>query len=189
MTVNYEEPKGAVLSEDQLYRYRLWRVLREVNEQQTIAFIMLNPSTADGSVDDATLRRCIGYARDWGFDRLEIGNLYGYRTSSPAVLKKSGYLVGEENDEHLARIAARADRVVLAWGTHGKDEQAQHVFDLLRGIKRLIRPAPVHFPSQARGTALYALGFTANGSPVHPLRQRADARPVPMHWLKAGGAS
>jgi hypothetical protein len=56
--------RGAVLSDDGVYRYRLWRIWDD--DRAPTAFLMLNPSTADATVDDPTLRRCIAFARRWG---------------------------------------------------------------------------------------------------------------------------
>jgi len=58
------------------------------SEKPTLAFIMLNPSTADEVEDDPTIRRCVGYAEDWGYGELIVGNLYAYRTSDPEELNK-----------------------------------------------------------------------------------------------------
>ena len=123
---------------------------------------MLNPSTADERRDDPTIRRCVGFARRWGFGGVEIVNLFALRASDPRVLRRAGDPVGAANDRHIARAAARATLVVLAWGACGR----------LRGRSaeiraRLSRPAP------------RCLGLTRSGEPRHPLYLRADARLVP----------
>ena len=166
------DASGAVISGDGVYRYRLWRTppsrarvaynpgVPFSTPEPRLAFIMLNPSTADERLDDATIRRCLGYARTWGYSRVDVGNLYGYRSSSPALLKMAGFPVGEENDRHLVEIAKEAHCIVVAWGAHAEPARAAHVLRLLQGL---------------HGT-VYALGFTKEGAPLHPLRQRADAR-------------
>ena len=88
------------------FRYRLGR---RWGEGPTIAFVLLNPSTADDQRDDPTIRRCIGFARRLGFGGLEVVNLYAYVATDPAELRRVGYLVGDENDGHMLE-AVRAGR-------------------------------------------------------------------------------
>ena len=60
----------ALLSPCGCYRYALWR---RWEPGPQVLFIMLNPSTADELTDDPTIRRCIGFARSWGFGSLAVG--------------------------------------------------------------------------------------------------------------------
>src|SRR5882724_1884503 len=66
-------PRGqvmsAVISNCGLYRYRLDRMLRD-DHGPTVAFVMVNPSTADATQDDATIRKCIGFAKLYSAVRL-----------------------------------------------------------------------------------------------------------------------
>lgn len=150
---------GAVLSDDRTYRYRLWRQW-DVSKP-TLAFVMLNPSTADETDDDPTIRRCLGYAKDWGYGSLVVGNLFALRSPDPERLREHDAPVGPENDAHLEAIAAEADRVVAAWGANGSlHDRAREVADLLAG-------------------ELVALETTKSGHPVHPLYQPVDAEPEP----------
>lgn len=54
---------------------------------------MLNPSTADENVDDPTIRRCINFAKDWGYGGMYVGNLFAFRTAYPKELKEAGFPV------------------------------------------------------------------------------------------------
>ncbi len=149
---------GATFSADRRYRYRLWR---RWSADPSVAFVMLNPSTADERGDDPTIRRCVAFARRWGFGGVEIVNLFALRASDPRLLGRSNDPVGPANDRHIARVAARATLVVIAWGVWGR----------LRGRSakaraRLSRRAP------------RCLGLTRSGEPRHPLYLRADARLV-----------
>lgn len=67
-----ETKSSAIISECGAYRYRLER--QWDGEKPNVAFLVLNPSTADASQDDPTIRRCIGFARYWGFGGLIVGN-------------------------------------------------------------------------------------------------------------------
>ena len=82
-----EVRKGAVIDPTGLYRYSLWREWNPDAAQ--ITFIMLNPSRADATNDDPTIRRCINFASSWGYGYLEVVNLFAYRTSHPQQFKKS----------------------------------------------------------------------------------------------------
>ncbi|WP_313167541.1 DUF1643 domain-containing protein [Massilia oculi] len=141
--------KSAIISDDGRYRYYLSR--RWASEGKVIAFICLNPSTADASLDDPTVKKCIRMAKSWGGAALVIGNLFAYRSTDPLNLKKCADPIGSENDIWLKKIIAESDLVVAAWGTNG---------DLLDRNQKVLN---------AFGGQLYALRLTKDGHPSHPL--------------------
>lgn len=111
--------RSAELSEDALYRYILWRWWSTNGGGNFVAFIGLNPSTADGEKDDATIRRCIAFAQDWGFDGLCMLNLFAYRATNPREMLDAADPIGPENDKWLVAGTEYASTVVCMWGTHG----------------------------------------------------------------------
>lgn len=147
----------AVLSPCGQYRYELQRLF-SWSASHALPFIMLNPSTADATNDDPTIRRCLGFARDRGFGGVIVANLFAYRATSPADMRAANDPIGPENDRHLGRlmnIAARAGTpVVAAWGTNGgfRGRDAQ--------VRRMAREIRCN---------LVCLGTTADGHPRHPL--------------------
>ena len=140
---------GAVFSECGRYRYGLWRVWDEGGA--SVLFVGLNPSTADGGRDDATVRRCVGFARDWGYGGVWVANLFGWRATRPAELRRAADPVGRANDAWLRRLAEDAGIIVTAWGNHGTWQQRDEV------VLSLL-PRPRHH-----------LGLTRHGQPRHPL--------------------
>lgn len=154
----------AILSPCGRYRYRLERDLGAIgSHHDSVAFIMLNPSTADAERDDPTIRRCIGYARLWGYRRLIVGNAYAWRSTDPAGLWTAPDPVGPDNALHLEQIARDAELVVCAWGTN-------------------IRPGRVEgvlAPIRRAGRTPHALKLTGGGVPGHPLYLRRDLTPFP----------
>lgn len=155
-----DDSSGAVISDCGTYRYRLSR--KWDASLPTLAWIMLNPSTADGVEDDPTIRRCIGYAEDWGYGSIVVGNLFALRATDPSELEAHPEPVGPENDDHLQAICEGADRVMVAWGTNGGlENRDQEVVELLKGVQ------------------LEALDTTQAGHPNHPLYQPSDAKPEP----------
>lgn len=113
----FETGRSARLSSDRVYRYELWR--RWSDGSRYVNFVCLNPSTADEYADDPTVKKCVKFAQFWGYDALCITNLFAYRSTSPAVMKKFYDPVGLGNDRHLKKIADGASLVVAAWGLHG----------------------------------------------------------------------
>ena len=143
--------KDAVIIGD----YRYW-LCREWNTNTPrVTFIMLNPSRADATTDDPTLRRCISFAKSWGYSSLEVVNLFAYRASKPVDLKKVTDPVGKENDRYLKEAVERADKIIVAWGNWGiLKNRYKDVLKMLRGLD---------------GIQLYCLGITNKSHPKHPL--------------------
>lgn len=155
----------ATFSDDGTYRYRLrrsWDVTKP-----SVAFVMLNPSTADASNDDPTIRRCRGYATDWGFGELVVGNIFSLRSSEPDDLYDHPDPVGPRTDTELERICTNAALIVAAWGAHGSYQN--------RG------PAVAQMLTDS-GHDLTCLDTTKEGHPGHPLYQPADATPQPFSY-------
>lgn len=149
---------SAIISDDGVYRYRLEREWDA--ERDKVAFLMLNPSTADATADDPTIRRCVGFAKSWGFGGIIVGNLFALRATSPRALYGHPDPVGPENDEHLRRIALDSETIVCAWGNHGSIHgRADTVYKLLDGRN------------------LAALIATSKGEPGHPLYVPALTQP------------
>src|SRR5947209_16246810 len=107
----------AIFDSTGTYRYSLWR--QWSTDCPPVAFIMLNPSTADDRKDDPTIRRCIGFARAWGFGALEVVNLFAYRATDWSKLLEVDDPVGPENDDYIVQAVERCPCVVAAWGTKG----------------------------------------------------------------------
>lgn len=155
----FRTASGARFDRSGRYRYTLWRVWDRQRER--VAFIMLNPSTADAEADDPTIRRCTGFARQWGFGGLLVGNLFAYRTSQPCELRRAPDPVGSGNDRALSEIAAAAALVVLAWGNAAARVAPQRAARVLQSF--------------GSGARLHCLGLTRQGMPRHPLYVRAGA--------------
>jgi hypothetical protein len=144
------------------YRYSLWRAWSASNPR--IAFILLNPSTADEERNDPTIRRCIGFARAWKFGSVEVVNLFAHRATDARELLKVDDPVGDENDLFLIQAVERCSTVVVGWGIRGtllgRDSQ---VLSLLAGRKDV-----------------FCLGITKDGQPRHPLYVKGDTILVPF---------
>lgn len=150
--------KGAIIDETGKYRYQLWRIW-----DQTLplaVFIMLNPSTADAEEDDPTIRRCMNYARSWGYGGIKVVNLFAYRATNPMELAKVSDPIGPLNNQYIFDAVNNSYIVIAAWGTHGS---------LYNRDKKVIRI----FENKLR-----YLGLTKDGHPKHPLYLKADLKPV-----------
>ncbi|WP_329406000.1 DUF1643 domain-containing protein [Nocardia vinacea] len=151
-----EPHKSAVLSPCGTYRYEL---TRRWSRQPVVGWVMLNPSTADADIDDPTVRRCIGFAKSWGFGGIVIRNLFALRATDPAELVRHPDPIGPDNDTHLSHCD-HEDMTMLAWGAHG-GQRGREVLELL--ARQGIRP--------------YQLATTIDGQPRHPLYLSAGLVP------------
>lgn len=141
----------AVIDDTGQYRYLLcrdWGLFGQSNLQ--IAWIMLNPSTADAYQDDPTIRRCKAFSELWGYGRLVVVNLYALRSTDPKKLFSHSDPVGPRNEEYIKRVVQESQLVVAAWGA----------FKL--GVPDAIRRV-------LSDKVLWCLGTTKQGHPRHPL--------------------
>lgn len=151
--------QGAEFSRCRKYRYALWREWDE--SKPLVLFIGLNPSTADERENDPTIRRCIDYARRWGFGGLYMANLFAYCASYPNVLKAAEDPVGPDNDRWIPELASEAALVVAVWGNDGRFKN--------RSV-RIRKMLP----------DMQCLRMNKGGEPAHPLYQSKTATPIPM---------
>ena len=142
--------KGAQFSDDRRYRYALWRTWSEGDGH--VLFIGLNPSTADETQDDPTIRRCIGFAKQWGFGGLYMLNIFAYRATKVQDLKKADDPIGPENIHYLDMYFDRAGCNVACWGSQG-----------------IYRNQGIAVVNRFGRENLFCFGLTKNGQPKHPL--------------------
>jgi len=153
------EYRSCVLDNDGVYRYLL-RI--EWNKQLPLLVVIgLNPSTADHTRDDATVRRWRGYAKDWGHGGLCILNLFAYRATDPRALQQAADPVGKDNDYYIDRYTGNGERVLACWGRNGGYLQRD-----------------LRVWSMLRDNDVVCLGYTKDGHPLHPLRLRRDLQPM-----------
>lgn len=159
-----ETHSTALYSPCESYRYALTRTWAP--EDPKLMFVMLNPSTATELRNDPTIERCERRARRWGYGAMRITNLFAWRATQPADLRKAAHPIGPANDEALADGAAWADMILAAWGVHGVHQaRGETVLANLRG----------------QDTPLTHLGLTKDGHPRHPLYVSYAQSPVPWH--------
>jgi hypothetical protein len=158
--------KHAIISPDLKYRYQLTRCWDP--EATLLAWIMLNPSTADGVSDDPTIRRCISFARRWGYGGIQVCNLFALRSPTPRVLESAADPVGPANDTWLIGTLLKGNPVIAAWGACQvalQRRRATYVRETLFAQS---------------GHNVFCLGLTATGQPKHPLFTRNDTAPKPF---------
>jgi|TARA_B110000240_G_scaffold125713_1_gene140001 hypothetical protein len=143
--------KSAVFSSCRKYRYSLTRSWNSADGY--VLFIGLNPSIADEMVDDPTLKRCINFAKDWGYGGLIMVNLFAYMATYPSELKKATLPIGKENNKHILNGYQKSQLTVIAWGNDGY---------LLGRDKEVL--AIIENPM--------CLNINKSGQPAHPLYQK-----------------
>lgn len=152
---------SAVFSPCGKYRYRLER--HGLSGSGAVAWIMVNPSTADATEDDPTIRKVIGFTERLGGGWAIVGNVFAWRATDVRELKGVYDPHGPENDAHLRQILEEAPTVVAAWGPTAKLPK------LLRfRFMRVVRIA------EEIGRPLMCLGTSADGHPRHPLMLAYD---------------
>lgn len=152
--------KDATISSCGLHRYKLSRIWD--NKKPLVLFVMLNPSTADANEDDPTIRRCIGYAKSWGYGGLMVGNLFSFRATDPKELKEKKNDIQDieticTNHSSLKEMHEVCEITVCAWG----NPPIQVFGEPLEGL-----------------TNLHYLELTKSGNPKHPLYLKKDLKPI-----------
>lgn len=154
-------------SPDRKYRYMLWRHRPQMHFGDSgdgvAMWIGLNPSTADETKDDPTIRRCINFTHDWGFTHYCMTNLFAFRATDPRVMMAEPEPVGIDNDKWLLEMAPRANIIVCAWGNGGAHMGRD------AAVAKLLQP----FRDKLR-----CLKLTQAGAPWHPLYVSGNTQPM-----------
>jgi len=155
--------RSARISTCKRYRYQLERSWStRTSRKSTVAFIGLNPSTADANQDDPTIRKCIAYAKAWHYKKLIMVNLFAWRATDPNALLLAKQPVGRLNDKHLDEAVLASALVVACWGEYGAILSRS---DELRA----------RYPRR-----LMCLRTNQSGEPTHPLYLPATLKPVKL---------
>lgn len=109
---------SAILSPCGTWRYRLERDLGRAGPSAAIYGV--NPSIADATVNDHTIRKDMGFGERHGWGRLIKGNKFAFRSTDIKGLRTAPDPRGPENDAHLEQIMRDADVHIAAWGPLGK---------------------------------------------------------------------
>lgn len=158
------ETRKCKFSPDRKYRYTL-----EITWDASLprlAVVGLNPSTADETQDDPTVRRCKNLAKDLGKGGLLMLNAFAYRSTDPRGMLAVSDPTGELNqifdlDGYIKE--SNCDIVVVAWGTNMKRYPARNYI-----LSQWKRP-------------LFCLKKTKEGYPQHPLYLPNGLKPIPFN--------
>jgi len=147
---------GAEFSEDRKYRFALWRTWGHTDKGK-VMFIGLNPSTANEQLNDPTIKRCINFAKSWGYGGMFMLNLYAYVSTDPKKLVLDENIL--KNNENLLEYSKKSDIVVFAWGC-------------FKSHKKRMKEVESMFPDA------YCINKSKDGFPCHPLFQKGDLKPI-----------
>ena len=159
--------RDATISDCGQYRYLLSRSWDSA--LQRALFIMLNPSTADAEIDDATIRSCIRLCKAWGGGGFEVVNLFGWRATNPKELLISDDPVGPHNDDIAKMAINRCDVVICAWGQNK--------------VMGPLRPKQMRDLVLSQRPTAFCLGITKGGHPKHPLYLKTE---TPLQTYSGG---
>jgi hypothetical protein len=151
----------------------LWRTFIEGGESAPLKFVMLNPSTADADTDDATIRRCMGFAKREKAGGILVVNLSPWRATDPADLDRAYrrgedvlYLKGRDGNRSVIQRARAGGPFILAWGA---------------GIRPWMREMAEWVITEGGLYQNLCLGKTKEGEPRHPLMLPRDAKLEPFY--------
>lgn len=171
---------GVIMDSEQMYRYALLRMIepskRGPEADNTMVIVMLNPSTADATLDDPTIRRCMNFAKREGKSFLVVVNLFALRSTDPKKLLYSSFPTGPLNNQVIGNLViALFGRtanfsLVAAWGSGNWDNKE---FNMLCAIDSLT----VHLRDKLGLQWQWkCLGTSKYGQPHHPLYLKSDTK-------------
>lgn len=168
--------RRAEISEDQLYRYTL---VREWSNGDRIAWLCFNPSTADSSTDDASIRKMVGFSKRWGYGSMVVLNLFAFRNRDPKAVGSMGVdAIGIMNDFWISESLKGCSELICAWGCGEHFRASKHT-----GLRSLdFRPKLLL--SNLRGAfpnlSIQCLGYREDGHPRHPLMLSYETQRIPF---------
>ena len=161
----------AILSTCGTYRFRLERDIGPTGP--VVALFGVNPSTADATINDATIRKEIGFAKRYGWRKIIKGNLHPFRATD--VKELADHILPTAvvcmNDFHVNAIIQDADILIPCWGRLDKLPKKYRLWPEILMLKLIASGKPVlHF------------GKTKCSQPKHPLMLGYDTPIVPWNF-------
>lgn len=149
--------KSADISSCGKYRYSLSRMWGSSNQGIVYGYFGINPSTADASIDDATVKKWIGFTKRNNGRGFLVGNAFAYRATNVKDLSKTDNPVGENNILYIQKIINTVDVIVPCWGNSSK-------------VSKNLRPQLEIILDQIlkSGKPVKIFGKTKSGDPLHP---------------------
>lgn len=147
---------NAIISPCGKFRYLLTRIVAETGP--LVCVVMVNPSKADGTLTDHTIRKLDGFAKRLGWRGYIVVNKFAYRATDVNELKAAIDPIGPLCGGYIAQAMIQCDFIVVAWGSLVKLPLT------LRSRWRLI----VNH-AQALKRDLYCWQTCNDGHPVHPV--------------------
>jgi hypothetical protein len=171
------ETWGCQFSPCRQYRYRLWK--RWDLSKPSVAFIGLNPSTADENKLDPTLKRLQTFAQSWGFGGMEMLNLFAYRSTDPKGLNNVDDPIGHGNDRAIRLTTDACQHVVCCWGIHGGKMGRSAI--VLWAIQKTVPQSQIYCFGL---TQPVKVGEEAKKypQPLHPLYLKSDTKAIQIPW-------
>lgn len=149
---------GAEISDDGIYRYTL---TRQWDDGPCICWLMFNPSVADASISDPTIRRCMGFSKRWGYGRMVVVNLYALRSVDPRSVARAGpSAVGPLNNYWISESIKESRELICAWGCA---QHAPGIATRIKGVLWIIRN------TENCEIPINCLGYRKDWHPRHPL--------------------
>lgn len=149
---------SAVISPCGTYRYTLGRIVDPLLGGQHVALIGVNPSTADARMNDATIRKELGFAARLGWAEITKVNLFAYRATDVRELANAADPVGPRNDEYVEWAIANNPLIIACWGPLAK--LPKHLRGRWREVVQM---------AEKLGKPLHCFGTAQDGQPRHPL--------------------
>jgi hypothetical protein len=163
--------RSAIISTDERYRYRLSRWWND--KLPWVTYLMLNPSTADALIDDATIRKCIGFAERWGYGGIDVINLFALRSRDPLGILTEPFPAGPEYMSHLFDAIKKSKLLIAAWGCESTLKKSPVLLKRPAAVLTTIRTVRPDLPVQC-------LGMSKTGNPYHPLMLGYDTQRIPF---------
>lgn len=158
----------AFFSADGKRRTILARRIKGADWTPFALWIGMNPSTAEGDIDDPTVRREVAFTRDRLNLRAYIKtNVMDFRTTDPVGLRGVDYPCSPENHRAIRGYAKDAAIIIAAWGSL-PPRQRVHATATMAILREVGKP-------------VVCLGLTKDGSPRHPLYVGGDAPFIPFN--------
>jgi hypothetical protein len=159
-----DEKSGAIFSTCRQFRFALWRIWDE--GKPLVMFIGLNPSKANESEPDNTIKRVKAIAEYNGYGGFYMMNCFPLVSTDPGLLYafyETPFYDHEdiENMRHLLDVRKKCKDVVFAWGN-------------FKEAKERAKSLTGYFKNA------WALEILKDGSPKHPLYCKKETKLIPF---------